>query len=78
LMVFRQVAVMTAIGGVVGLTVALWIARAAEQILFEMQARDPMVFASATITLACVALLAGLIPAHRASKVDPMTALRWE
>jgi len=78
LMVFRQVALMTGVGGVVGLTLALWTARAAEQILFEMKGRDPMVFASATITLACVALLAGLIPAHRASKVDPMTALRWE
>ncbi|MEO6214379.1 MAG: ABC transporter permease [Vicinamibacterales bacterium] len=78
LMVLRQVAVMTALGAAIGLLLSLWVARGAEQILFEMKGRDPMVFAAATIMLAVVALLAGLIPAHRASKVDPMTALRWE
>jgi predicted permease len=78
LMVLRQVALMTVIGGIIGLLASLWVGRAAEQILFEMKGRDPMVFASATIALAVVALLAGFVPAHRASKVDPMTALRWE
>jgi predicted permease len=78
LMVLRQVAVMTAVGAVVGLVLSLWIARGAERILFEMKGRDPMVFAAATLTLALVALLAGLIPADRAARVDPMKALRWE
>ncbi|MEO5898038.1 MAG: ABC transporter permease [Vicinamibacterales bacterium] len=78
LMVLRQVAIMTVIGGGLGLLLSLWVGGAAEQILFEMKGRDPMVFASATIALGLVALLAGLVPAHRASKVDPMTALRWE
>jgi predicted permease len=77
-MVLRQVAIMTAIGAVVGVMVSLWVARTAEQILFEMKGRDPLVFVGATLTLAIVALLAGFIPAHRAAKVDPMTALRWE
>ena len=78
LMILRQVGVMTIIGGVVGVLVALWIAKAAEGILFQMQGRDPVVFTLAALGLSAVALAAGLIPAHRASKVDPMTALRYE
>ena len=77
-MVLRQVALMTVVGAVIGLVAAYWSATGAQQILYEMQARDPLVFIGATLTLAFVALIAGLIPANRASKVDPMTALRWE
>ena len=77
-MVLKQVAVMTAIGAVIGLAAAYWSAAGAQQILYEMNARDPIVFIGATLMLAFVALIAGLIPANRASKVDPMTALRWE
>lgn len=78
LMILRQVGAMTAIGAVVGLLAALWIARLAEGILFNMSGRDPVVFVGATLTLAVVALAAGFIPAHRASKVDPMVALQYE
>ena len=78
LMILRQVGIMTVIGGAIGLLLAVWIARTAEGILFEMKGRDPLVFTAATLTLVLVALVAGLIPAHRASKVDPMTALRYE
>jgi predicted permease len=78
LMILRQVGIMTAIGGCIGLLIAVAIARSAEELLFQMKGRDPFVFAAATLTLALIALAAGLIPAHRASKVDPMTALRYE
>jgi predicted permease len=78
IMILRQVGIMTVIGGGIGLLMALWIGRSAEEILFQMKGRDPFVFAAATATLTLVALAAGLIPAHRASKVDPMTALRYE
>jgi predicted permease len=78
LMVLRQVGGMTIVGGAIGLLLAAWIGRLAEGILFNMQGRDPLVFAGATMTLAVVALAAGFIPAHRASRVDPMTALRYE
>ena len=78
LMILRQVGVMTLIGGVIGMLLAIWIARTAEGILFNMEGRDPLVFTAAALTLAVVAMAAGFIPAHRASKVDPMTALRYE
>jgi predicted permease len=77
-LVLRQVAVMTCVGAVIGLAAAFAIGRAAESLLFQMTARDPIVFAGATGVLLAVAIGAGLIPAHRASRVNPMTALRYE
>jgi predicted permease len=77
-MVLRQVAVMTAIGGVIGLSAAVWAGRAARAILYQMEGYDPLVLAGSVVLLALVALGAGLIPAHRASKIDPMLALRYE
>ena len=79
-MVLRQVAVMTAIGGVIGVLAAVWAGRAARSndILYQMEGNDPLVLAGSILLLALVALGAGFIPAHRASKVDPMLALRYE
>ena len=77
-MVLRQVGVMTLIGGAIGLGAAVWAGRAAKQILFEMEGHDPVVLVVSAIVLALVAAAAGFIPAHRASKVDPMLALRYE
>jgi ABC-type antimicrobial peptide transport system permease subunit len=77
-MVLRQVAIMTAIGGAVGMVAAVWAGRAAQAILYEMEGHDPVVLVTSVVLLALVALGAGLIPAHRASKVDPMLALRYE
>jgi ABC-type lipoprotein release transport system permease subunit len=47
-------------------------------LLFELQGHDPLVLTVSTIALALVALGAGFIPALRASKIDPMNALRYE
>ena len=77
-LVLRQVGVMTVVGAAIGLTSALALGRAAESLLFQMNARDPFVYAAATVALTTVALLAGFIPARRAARVDPMTALRYE
>jgi len=77
-LVLRQVGVMAAIGGVIGLALAIWIGREAESQLFEVKGSDPVVFAAAFVLLGVVALAAGIIPAQRASKVNPMRALRWE
>jgi predicted permease len=77
-MVLRQVAVMTVVGGAIGLTGAVWISRGLQSLLYQMEGHDPTVLVSAAIALSIVAIGAGLIPAHRASKVDPMRALRYE
>ena len=77
-MVMRQVAVMAVIGGVIGMAIAIGVGRAAKSLLFEMEGYDPLVLTGATIALALVALGAGFIPALRASKIDPMNALRYE
>jgi predicted permease len=77
-MVLRQVGLMTVVGGLVGAGAALGLGRLARTLLFELQGHDPAVLAASTALLVLVALGAGLIPAHRASRVDPMRALRYE
>jgi predicted permease len=77
-MVLKQVARMALVGGVVGLVVAIGVGRLAQSLLFQMEGNDPLVFSAAAVTLALVALGAGFIPAARAAKIDPMTALRYE
>jgi predicted permease len=78
-MVLMQVAKMTLVGAIVGLAAAaLWLAPAAEKLLFELKGRDPWVFVFSAVLLSAIALLAGFVPALRASRVDPMWALRYE
>jgi putative ABC transport system permease protein len=77
-MILRQVGVMTIVGGAIGLAAAIGLGRLAESLLFQLKGSDPVVLTVAAVTLATVALGAGLVPAHRASQVDPMIALRCE
>lgn len=77
-MILRQVGVMTMVGGAIGLVTAVWLGRLSESLLYQMKGYDPVVLAVATVALAVVALSAGLVPAIRASRVDPMLALRYE
>ena len=65
-------------GVVLGITAALAVTPFMGSLLFGVEARDPAVFASTVIVLSTAALLATCIPAYRATRVDPVTALRWE
>ena len=76
--IMTQVAWMTLIGGGIGLAAALGIGRVARALLFELEGHDPAVLAAATITLALVAIGAGLLPAQKASRISPIRALRCE
>jgi predicted permease len=66
------------VGLSVGVVVALVAARFVEGLLFELSPRDPSVFVGASVVLLVVAVAASLLPAIRASRVDPMLALRAE
>jgi predicted permease len=77
-MVLRQVGIMTLIGVPIGVAAALGLAKGAQSMMFEMQGTDPIVMSISIMTLTIVALGAGLVPAMRASRVDPMQALRYE
>jgi len=77
-LVFRQAALPTVGGVVVGLGVALAGGRIMKSLLFEVQPGDPLVFGSVTALILGVCVLAVLLPARRAMRVDPVCALRSE
>jgi putative ABC transport system permease protein len=77
-MVLRQVLTLTAIGLVIGLAGVAAAGGAVRRALFEVQPLDPIAIGAAVALLASVALFAGWLPAWRASRVDPMNALRNE
>ena len=66
------------VGIVVGVLAALMITRLMKTLLFGMSAADPATFIAISLILLFVAFLACSLPARRAAKVDPMTALRQE
>ena len=78
LMVMRQVALMTVVGVSAGAGIAYYAGKKVQSLLFEMQSHDPVVLGSSIAVLSLIALLAGLLPAIRASRIDPMRALRYE
>ena len=77
-MVLRESALLVAAGVAVGLPVALAAARLISGQLYGLKPADPSTIAGAIFLIAAVGALAGYIPARRATKVDPMVALRYE
>ena len=77
-MVVFQGMALSLVGVVIGLAAAFGLARLITSFLFGVTAKDPLVFSGVPLVLALVAFLAVWLPARRASKVDPLIALRYE
>jgi putative ABC transport system permease protein len=77
-MVLRQGVVLALAGVAVGLAISLGLARVIVSLLFEVKPTDWISFSAATLVLLGAAILASYIPARRATKVDPLVALRYE
>jgi putative ABC transport system permease protein len=77
-LVVRYGMTLGAIGIAIGLAVAVGLSRVLSSLLFGVQATDPATFVGVALVLGVVALVASWIPAHRATHIDPVNALRSE
>jgi putative ABC transport system permease protein len=78
LSVMREVGTIVAAGVAIGLPVSYFLARLAESQLYGIRAHDAVTLAGATALIVVVGLVAGLAPAVRAMRIEPVTALRYE
>jgi predicted permease len=77
-LVMKEVALLAAIGVLIGLPAAVGLGRYIESQLFGLKPADPVTLAVATGILMIVAFVAGYLPANRATRIDPIVALRYE
>jgi len=77
-LILGEVAILVAIGLAVGLGLTLAGSKAATSMLFGLKSRDPLTLALTVLILAAIGFAASYLPARRASRLDPMTALRYE
>jgi ABC-type antimicrobial peptide transport system permease subunit len=77
-MVLREVLILAAMGLAIGLPISLGTSKFVESLLFGLQHNDPRSLATAIAILLSASLVAGYFPAWKASRIDPMIALRHE
>jgi ABC-type antimicrobial peptide transport system permease subunit len=77
-LVLRETLLLVALGVAIGLPASMAATRFLQDYLFELKPTDPATIGAAAMILAAIAVLAGYLPARRAARVDPLTALRYE
>lgn len=77
-LVLRQGMLLAGAGSVLGIVLASVLTRSASTLLYGVSTADPLTYASITLLLMIVAMLACYVPAHRATRIDPLVALRFE
>ncbi len=78
LMIVRETAILVVAGVVAGVGLTIWSGRAAEALLYGLTGSDPRMLAIGVLALTAVAVIASVVPAQRAARLDPTTALREE
>jgi len=77
-LVLADILRLVVLGSAVGAVIALALSRFVESLMFGLEPHDPITIVAATVVLAAIGLVAGYVPARRASRIDPILALRAE
>jgi len=77
-LILRETALMVGVGAVIGVPAALGLTRLVASFLYGLTPQDPVSLIASSLILIAITVLAGYIPARRATRVDPMVALRYE
>jgi ABC-type antimicrobial peptide transport system permease subunit len=75
-LVLGRVASLVLVGVAAGAALSLWASRFVASLLYGLEPRDPATFVTAAVVLCAIGLLAGWLPARRASRIDPTAVLR--